>query len=185
MPAARRTKKAKPAEEIQEVEELDTDLELDEDEAEEEAPAPKAKKTKAKAAKAEKVEKPKAEPIAFGTQQLADHVNSEAGTSHTPYTLRILLRKLTADGVLERAESEGRARYSFSGPEDPQVQAIVDAVKNGADKKAEAERLQGLKDKRAAKKAEAKPAAKKRTKKAEVEPEPEEEDDFDADIEDL
>jgi hypothetical protein len=184
MPAARRTKKAKPAEEIQEVEEVDTDLELDEDEAEEEAPAPKAKKKSTKA-KAEKVEKPAKAEIAFGTQQLADHVNEEAGTSHTPYTLRILLRKLTADGVLERAESEGRARYSFTGPEDPQVQAIVEAVKSGADKKAEAERLQGLKDKRAAKKAAEKPAKGKRTKKADVEPEPEEEDDFDAEIEDI
>ena len=180
MPAARRTKKAKPAEEIQEVEELDTDLELEEDE--EEAPAPKAKKsTKAKA----KVEKAPVEKIEFGSQWLAEHVNDEAGTSHSPYTLRILLRKLVKDGVLTRDESQGRARYAFTGPEDPQVVAIVEAVKSGADKKAEAERLQGLKDKRAAKKAEAKPAKAKRTKKAEVEPEPEEEDDFDADIEDI
>jgi len=181
MAAARRTKKAKPAEEIAEIEELDTDLELDEDEAEEEAPAPKAKK--AKAAKA-KVEKPAKVEIAFGTQQLADHINAEAGTTHTPYTLRILLRKLTADGVLKREESEGRARYSFTGPEDEQVVAILEAVKSGADKKAEAERLQGLKDKRAAKKASAAPKAKK-SKKADVEPEAVEEDDFDEEIEDI
>lgn len=185
MATARRTKKSKPAEEIAEVEELDTDLDLDEEEAEEEAPAPK-KKSKAKAAKAEKAEKPKAEPIEFGSQWLADHVNAETGTSHTPYTLRILLRKLTAEGTLVRDESAGRARYSFTGPEDPQVVAIVDAVKNGVDKKAEAERLQGLKDKRAAKKAAEKPKAKSRKAKAEaVEPEAEEEDDFDAEIEDL
>lgn len=169
--ATAKRKATKPA-----VEEIDEDLELEVDETEEETPAPKKARTKKT-----KAEKPKAEPIEFGSGWLAEHVNQEAGTSHTPYSLRILLRKLTAEGTLQRGETQGRARYAFTGPEDPQVVAIVEAVKNGVDKKAEQERLQGLKDKRAAKKASA-PKSKKA--KADVEPEPEE-DDFDDEIEDI
>lgn len=184
MPAARR-KSAKPVEEV--VEELDTtdaELELDEDdEVEEEAPAPKAKK---KAPAKAKAEKPAAEKIEFGSGWLAEHVNSEAGTSHTPYTLRILLRKLTAEGTLKRDESQGRARYSFTGPEDPQVKAIVEAVKSGTDEKAKQERLDALKAKRAEAKAAKPKATKKKAAKAEaVEAEAEEEDDFDDEIEDI
>jgi len=179
MPAAKRTKKSAPAPEIEAIDE-DLELEVDEDETEEEAPAPKKKTAKAKAEK-----KPAAPKVEFGTNELAAHVNEEAGTSHTPYTLRILLRKLTAEGTLERTETQGRARYAFTGPEDPQVVAIVEAVKSGADKKAEAERLQGLKDKRAAKKAASTKTTKSKKAKAEVEPEAEEEDDFDAEIEDI
>jgi hypothetical protein len=165
--AAKRTKAAKPA-----VEEIEEDFELEADEVDE-TPAPKAKKAAA----------PK---IEFGTKELAAHVNAEAGTSYDAYNLRILLRKLTKDGVLERVESEGRSRYSFTGPEDPQVQAIVEAVKSGAAEKAKAERLEKLKADRDAKKADkpaTKKAASKKAKAAEVEPEADEEDDFE--IEDI
>lgn len=173
MAAARKkaTKAEKPA-----VEEIDEDLELevDEEETETEAPAPKAKK--AKKAADEKPAKAAAPKIEFGTKELAAHVNAEAGTSYDAYNLRILLRKLTKEGVLERVESEGRSRYSFTGPEDPQVQAIVAAVKDGAAEKAKAERLEGLKAQRAEKK---KTTPKKgKAAKADVEPEADEEDDF-------
>jgi hypothetical protein len=183
MAAAKRTKAAKPA--VEEVEEdltiteadEEVDFDLDEDEAEE-TPAPKAKK--AKKAAAEKPAKVAAPKIEFGTKELAAHVNSEAGTSYDAYNLRILLRKLTKDGVLERVESEGRSRYSFTGPEDPQVVAIVEAVKSGAAEKAKQERLDKLKTDRAAKK----PAKKaKVAKAAEAEAEAEEEDDFE--VEDI
>jgi len=159
MAAAKRTKKAAaPVETIEEV-----DLDLDEGVEEvEEAPA------KAKKAPAEKIE--------FGSAWLASHVNEETGSSYDAYNLRILLRKLTKDGVLTREESAGRARYSFTGPEDPQVVAIVAAVKDGAAEKAKQERLDGLKEQRKTKKA----AAPKKSKKAPVEVEEvEEEDDFD------
>lgn len=179
MAAARRTKAAKPAP-VEEVEE-DFDLDLDEAELEEaEAPAPKAKAkkapAKAKAAAAEKPAKAAAPKIEFGTKELAAHVNAEAGTAYDAYNLRILLRKLTKDGVLARVESEGRSRYSFTGPEDPQVVAIVAAVKDGAAEKAKQERLDGLKAQRAATK---KAAPKKKASAKEAEPEVEEEDDFD------
>lgn len=169
---AARKKASKPAVEapVEEIEDLEDELDV------EEAPAEKPAK-KAKAAP-----KPKAAAVEFGTKELADHVNSEAGTSYDAYTLRILLRKLTKEGVIARTESEGRARYSFSGPKDPQVKAIVKAVKEGATEKAKQERLDGLKEKRAAAK---KPAKSKAAKaKADVEPEVEDDEDFE-DIEDI
>lgn len=176
---AARKKATKPVVEapIEEVDELEEDLieadviEDDELEVEDEAPV------KAKAAKKAPA-KPKAAPVEFGTKELADHVNAEAGTSYDAYALRILLRKLTKDGVIERTESEGRSRYSFTGPKDPQVKAIVKAVKEGGAEKAKSERLEGLKEKRAAAK---KPAA---SKAKEVEPEVEDDEDFE-DIEDI
>lgn len=167
MATAKRTKKS-TAPKV-EAPEVDEDFELEADEAEE-APAPKEKKAAM----------PAAEKIEFGSQWLAEHVNEQAGTSYDAYNLRILLRKLTKDGVLKREAAEGRARYSFTGPKDPQVVAIIKAVKEGATEKAKQERLDGLKEKRqATKKTKAPKAAK-----ADVEPEAEEEDDFE-DIEDI
>lgn len=165
------------------------DVDLDEVDLEaEEVEEPKAKP--ARKARAKKTAEPKAEgkpiqpKIEFGSKELAEHVNAEAGTNLDAYKLRILLRKLTKDGVIQRDESQARARYSFTGPEDPQVVAIVEAVKSGAHEKAEKERLAGLKEKREAKKpAEGKkaPARKSRAKKQAEEPvaEAEVEDDFD------
>lgn len=188
MAAARRTKAAKPA--VEEIEEDLTvteaedveDFDLDEDDEavteEVEAPAP-AKAKKAKKAAAEKPAKAAAPKIEFGTKELAAHVNAETGSSYDAYNLRILLRKLTKDGVLERVESEGRSRYSFTGPKDPQVKAIVEAVKSGAAEKAKQERLDKLKADRAATKAAAPKKSKAKAKAAEAEAEAEEEDDFD------
>ena len=147
------------------------------------APAAKAKP----AAKAAKAAKPaptaavaKNDPIEYGSAWLVEHVNEEAGTSYNASTLRILLRKLTRDGVLER-EAEGRQRYNFpKGANDPQVKAIVKAVKGGAAEKAKSERLEGLKEQRAAKKKAAPAKASRRSKKA-VEVEDEVEDDLDVD----
>lgn len=141
--------------------------------------APKASKAAAKPAPT--ATKTANDPIEYGSAWLVDHVNTEAGTSYTASTLRILLRKLTRDGVLER-EAEGRQRYNFpKGANDPQVKAIVKAVKGGAAEKAKAERLEGLKEQRAAKKA-ATPAKKSRSKKAApVEVEDEVDDDLDVD----
>lgn len=160
--ATAKRKAAKPA--VEEI--VEEDFELDADEAVEVEEAPKAKKAAA----------PK---IEFGTKELAAHVNAETGSSYDAYNLRILLRKLTKDGVLERTESEGRSRYSFTGPDDAQVIAIVEAVKSGAAEKAKEERLEKLKADRKEKKPATKKAAGKKAKAAEVEPEAEEEDDFD------
>lgn len=149
------------------------------------APATKAKAAPAKAAKAAPAKAapkaaPKAEAIEYGSAWLVEHVNEQAGTSYTASALRILLRKLTKDGVLQR-DADGRQRYNFpKGANDPQVKAIVKAVKGGAAEKAKQERLDGLKEQRAAKK----PAAKKARAKKVVEVE-EDEDDDDLDVDDI
>lgn len=135
----------------------------------------KAATTPAKAAPA-----PKAEAIEYGSAWLVDHVNTEAGTSYSASALRILLRKLTKEGVLNR-DSEGRQRYNFpKGANDPQVKAIVKAVKGGAAEKAKQERLDGLKAQRAS----SKKAAPARRSRAKAAPEPEEDDD-DLEVDDI
>jgi hypothetical protein len=82
---------------------------------------------------------------------------------------------MVKDGILVREEAEGRSRYSFSGPNDPQVKAIVKAIKEGYGEKAKQERLDNLKAKRTekpkAKKASKKSAAVKKEAPVEVEDE--------------
>lgn len=153
------TKKKARAVEAEEIE--NTEL----DEGVEETPAPK--------------KKPAREPVAFGTKELAAHVSEATGKEYDAYALRILLRKLAKEGVITRDDSTGRARYSFSGPKDPQVKAIVKAVKEGGAEKAKTERLEGLKETR---KAKAKPAKAKKTPKAAPVEEVEEDD---LDVEDI
>lgn len=150
-----------------------------------EAPAKAAKAKAAAPAKASKAKAapapaPKAEAIEFGSAWLVEHVNEQAGTSYSASALRILLRKLTKEGLLQR-DADGRQRYNFpKGEKDPQVKAIVKAVKEGAGEKAKQERLDALKEQRAAKKAA--PAKKSRRKVAPVE---EEVDDDDLEVDDI
>ena len=116
----------------------------------------------------------KATAAAWGISELVDYINAECGTSYDSYNLRIVLRKLVKDEVLDR----GEGRYSFKGSGDPQVKIILKAIKSGAAEKAKTERLDSLK----AKKAAAKPAVKAtvtrtRGKKAVAVVEDEDEDD--------
>lgn len=160
-------KKAAKAVEPAEVEDFEAE-ELETEEVVEEAPKKKAA--------------PKRPEIAFGTKELADHVNEATGSSYDAYQLRILLRKLAKEGVIERDETTGRARYSFTGPKDPQVKAIVKAVKEGAAEKAKAERLEGLKEKRNASKSATKKGKAKKAAAAEPEVELDEDE---LDVEDI
>ena len=134
---ARRTKAAA-------VEEIDEDYEPVED-------------VKKKAVRSKKsIEKPVREKIEYGAAWLADHLNETAGVSVDAARVRILLRKLTKDGTISRTEAEARARYNFTkGANDPDVKAIVKAVKGGALERAQTERLEGLKSARATAKAKA------------------------------
>lgn len=125
------------AEEDDEVDEFD-ELEVDEDEEEgeedeEEEPAPKpvSKRRKATSSRAA----PKQVEPAFGTRQLVEHVNAKTGKSLDGRAVRMVLRKLSREGVIEREVGEERTRYSFTGPNDPQVKAVVAAIKNGAAEK--------------------------------------------------
>lgn len=118
--------------------------------------------------------------VEFGTAELVALLNAEQSErKFTGATLRTLLRKLIKDEVLEPFDG----RYSFSGPKDPRVKAIVKAVKDGAAEAADAERKADLKAANAKKKAEKaaaaeKAPAKKKAKKVveEVEEEVEEDD---------
>lgn len=124
---------------------------------------------------------------AKGTNWLAEHVNAETGSSYDGYGIRILLRSLTKEGVIER----GEGRYNFAGPRDKTVLAVVKAVKSGAADKAKAERLESLKAKKTAAKPAVEeetpaPAAKRtRTRKAAAAKPAVEEDDTDLDIDDI
>lgn len=167
---ATRRRTTKPAAPVEpELVEDDTIEELEEAEVEE-APAPK-KKAAAKKAAAPKAE----EPAALGTSWLVDHVNEQLGTEYKAYDLRIVLRKLAKAGKLERNVGEERGRYTFSGPTDPVVKALVKALKDGELEKDRKEKLAELK---------AKKASSKKTAPAEAE-EVELEEDDEEDIEDL
>jgi hypothetical protein len=143
-----------------EVEDGDTDEddleELDEDDEPEAAPAPKAKSTKAKAATTG--DKPKRTPptrpaIEKGSPWLAAYVTENTDETYDARGIRMLLRKLAKDGKLARVVGEDRARYEFSGPEDPTVVAVMEMVTSGAAKALKQAGLQKVKDDAAARKA--------------------------------
>lgn len=191
MPARRTKKAAAPVVEVveddmfEDVEELedveDDDLEDLDDEPEPE-PKPTAKKGRvAKATKATKETaaepKPKrAQTSGFDANWLATHVNESIDdANYTSREIRMVLRKLARDGVLEREVGTDRTRYDFpKGANDPIVKAVVKHIRTGALKAEKAEKLAELKAKGAAKKAKAAvPAvettaapAKKRRRKA-------------------
>lgn len=130
---------------------------LDEDEEDEEPePAPKKRGRPAAAKKAAADEKPRAASkrpeIEFGTAQLVDHVNVVCGTAYKAYDLRVLLRKMAKNNELDREVGEDRSRYSFSGPKDPVVIALVKKIKSGAVEESKKEAIDTLKAKVAAKK---------------------------------
>lgn len=123
-PKRRATRKAAPKVVEPEEDELE-DVDDDAEELEDEDDEPKAKKG------------PKRAPIEFGSAWLAEHVNDACGTSHTPYSLRTIIRSLVKKGEYDRAVGEDRSRYEFTGPKDPRVLAIVKAIKAGAGEKKE------------------------------------------------
>lgn len=169
------------------VEELDDDLELMDDDDEPEAPAKSSKsKNKGKATASTKAsEKPaKAESngsTGMGAAWLAEHVNEETGSNLTAANIRVILRRMAADGDFEREVGTDRARYSFTGEKDPIVRAVLKRVRSGEGVTVKKEALEAATAPRKSRKAaaaeeleEAKPAKARRSKaKAEPEPEPE------------
>jgi hypothetical protein len=134
MPAATRTrskrttKKAAPVEEDLE-DELDVEAEDDEDEDEDEAPAPRrSKKAAAPAAKAKSNGKA-ADKEVLGTAWLKEHVNDTLEADHESTKLRIVLRKLIKDGTIDSPKD---GRYIFTGPRDPNVKAVIAALRDEA-----------------------------------------------------
>lgn len=117
----RTTKKAAP------VEDLDDDLDTDvEDTEEDEAPAPKSR---AKKAAAKKAPAKAAKPETKGTAWLKEHVSETLGQDVESTKLRIVLRKLIKDGDIESPKD---GRYQFDGPRDPNVKAVIAALRSEA-----------------------------------------------------
>jgi len=131
--------------------------------------ATKAPAKKQTAKPAAKPAAPVAEETAFGVADVADLINVKFGKVVKTRDLRTLLRKMARDGRLDREIVAGnRARWEFDGADDARVAAILDAYEAGELDQDKAEKLQALKDRKAAQR-----AAKKA---AEAEAEGDEED---------
>ena len=131
-------------------------------------------KTPAKKQTAKAVAKPapevEAEETIFGVRDVAEIIKVRTGKEVKTRDLRTLLRKMARDGRLDREIIAGnRERWTWSGPEDPEVEKVVEAFEAGELEADKAEKLQALKDRKAAER-----AAKKA---AEAEEEDEDEDD--------
>lgn len=150
-------------EETEDGDDLD-DLELEEVEDDDEElvaveEAPQKKGRKAPAKKAAPKKKP-VNAVEFGTAELLALIEKEHGKAYDGRQLRVLLRKMKAAGELPGEAADGK-RYSFTGPEDPQVQAIVQRVKNGEIDEATKAALEKLKTDAEAKRAEKRAAKEK------------------------
>ena len=122
------------------------------------APAKKSA-TKSAPAKTKAAAKPAPAPepteeAVFGVSDVAEIIQTRTGKVVKNRDLRTLLRKMAKDGRLNREIIPGnRTPWTFDGPEDPQVEQIVEAYENGeleADKKA---KLDALKERKAAERA--------------------------------
>ena len=141
----------------------DLELEEVEDEDEEEVEVEEAPQKKGRKPAAKKAAAPKKKPVnavEFGTSELLALIEKEHGKAYDGRQLRVLLRKMKAAGELPGEAADGK-RYAFTGPTDPQVQAIIQRVKSGEIDEATKAALEKLKTD-----AEAKRAAKKAEKEA-------------------
>lgn len=123
--------------------------------------ATKATAKKQTAAKPKPVEvetTPEPEAI-FGVQDVADLIKVKTGKTVKTRDLRTLLRKMARDGRLDREIIAGnRARWEFDGPEDPSVEAILEAYENGELEADKQEKLAALKERKNEQRAAAKAA---------------------------
>lgn len=133
------------------------DLELDEVEEEEVVEPPKRRGRPAKATK--ETSKKATEEVVFGIADLARHLTELKGEVVTTRELRSLARKLARDGSgrVDREIIPGnRARYNWSGIDHPEVQALISAFEGGELEEDKQAKLQALKDRKAAERAETK-----------------------------
>lgn len=158
------------------IEDEDEDLEIEELEEDEVEEAP----VKSKSKKASN-----GDDVVFGASDLAKLASEATGKEYDAKTVRTLLRKLARSGKLQREISpQNRSRYSWSGPDDPEVKTILKAIKGGAIEKARDEALTALKEKKQAERA-AKAAAAEKTGKTKKKAAPPPVDDDDDDVEEL
>lgn len=180
------TKAAKP-EPVEEVEEEELEEEFDEVEEDEVVETPPAK--------AKKKSTPTTGDVTFGVKSICKLIGEKTGTEPSTRELRILIRRLARDEKNQRVVREivagNRTPYSWTGPEDLEVKAIVKAWMAGEQLLEKADKLAALKERgeaaKTAKVATAKkaPATAKSTKtKKAAKPVVVEEDDEDLDFED-
>lgn len=130
---ARTRKKAQPEEDLED-EELDAEDTEDEEEDEEPAPKPRTRRKTATAPTGKKAgakgkAKTNGKADTLGSAWLKEHVNETLGTEVESTKLRIILRKLIKDGDIESPKD---GRYIFTGPKDPNVKAVVAALRSEA-----------------------------------------------------
>lgn len=122
--------------------------ELEEDEVSESKPATAKKKA--------------SDDITFGIQDLIKLVKDKTGDVTDGRALRTLIRKMARDesGRVNREITPGnRTRYNWTGPNDPEVVAILKAYQGGELEAEKQAKLTALKEQKAAKNAAKKAAA--------------------------
>ncbi|QCW22041.1 hypothetical protein SEA_YAKULT_37 [Gordonia phage Yakult] len=105
-----------------------------------------------------------------GAAWLSEQIEAKLKQTVEPAKVRIILRKLVADGTIER----GDGRWSFTGLKDPAVVAVFAAVKEQATAGDAPAAKRPAAKKAAAPAKKAAPAKRTSRKKAAPEPEPEE-----------
>lgn len=129
----------------------------------------------------EEADTEEAEDAIWGVRDLIALVKTKTGKEYKPREVRTQLRSMARKGQINREIIAGnKTRYSWSGPDDPEVKAFLKAVKGGeieANKKAALDKLKSDKAKKTAAKSTAAPAKAK--KKAA--PPPSDDDDEDED----
>lgn len=111
-----------------------------------------APKAKAAAAPAPVVEA--TEETVFGVSDIAELIQVKTGKAVKTRDLRTLLRKMARDGRLNREIIAGnRERWTWTGPTDPEVDTIIDAFEAGELDEDKAEKLNALKERKAAQRA--------------------------------
>jgi len=123
----------------------------------------KAAPTKKSPAKAQKAAPAKVEaPVAvaetaeavFGVSDIAELIKVRTGKDVKTRDLRTLLRKMARDGRLDREIIAGnRERWTWTGPQDPEVDTIIEAYENGELEADKLEKLNALKERKAAQRA--------------------------------
>jgi hypothetical protein len=167
-------KKAAPVVEAEEILEDEEFEEVEEGEVEE---APAKKKASGRPT------------VDFGIRQVCDILSEKTGKDVNPRELRTLARRLAKDdtGRIDREIVAGnRTMYSWSGPKDPEVVALIAAYMAGEGEIEKKAKLDALKAKReAAPKATKKTTTKKAAKKpAPVAEEVDEDEELDFDEDD-
>jgi hypothetical protein len=121
-----------------------------------------------------------AAPEIWGVQSLILLIKEKTGKTYKPREVRTLLRKMAReDGTINREIVAGnKQRYSWSGPNDPEVRAVLKNVKGGAIETAKKAALDKLKADKAKKTAAASTPTKAK-KKAAPPPDDDEDDDDD------